>query len=219
MRIFRASTIFMFMVCCGLFALCRFLIIDDLIPIYGVAIAIATAVYAAVIAIPRLRASNIDAIDPKAVEALRSAHEIILARREVRARVPRNAPRRESEAALGGLAKLTSARSMAMLIRKARLRETVMDICDMGELVLETIRRMPSDTPAAVTFCETHLGKLTEALEKCFEISRSENYKHAPESIDRQEIECFAAFVFAFHRQQGSILFESLASPKPVRGA
>lgn len=197
-----------------LLALLRFIIIDELMPYYTIGIAAVSAVYLFVLSRRRRWGMTEHEIDERTVEAFRSAQQLIVARREVRARVPKNAPRRESKVAADGESRLTAARSMASLIRKARLRETVLDICDCAEFVLETIRRMPTDTPAAVAFCETHLAKLTEALEKCFELSRVESYKHAPASIDRQEIECFAAFIFAFRRQQDSILFEGTVAKR-----
>jgi hypothetical protein len=75
-------------------------------------------------------------------------------------------------------------------------------------MVLDTIRRMPEDTPAAVAFAENHLARLNEALERCFEMSRHNEYRNAPASLDAQEIECFSTFITAFRKQQENILTE-----------
>jgi len=142
------------------------------------------------------------------IELMRDEQKTRIARKEVRAKIPKNSPLRESPAAFAGSTKVGAARSMAVLVRKPRLREKILEICDFADMVLETIRRMPRDTPAAVTFAETHLEKLNEALERCFEMSRREDYKHAPASLDAQEIECFSTFITAFKKQQDSILIE-----------
>ena len=188
----------------------RFLVIDELIPAYIAAIILVAVPIAILHHVLSRRRSAVT----HAEDALREAQKLVSTRREVKSKIPKSAPRRDSQAAFDGSLKLSAARSMATLIRKARLREIVMEICDCADMVLETIRRMPKDTPAAVTFSETHLAKLTEALEKCFEMSRLEDYKHAPASIDKQEIECFAMFFTAFRKQQDNILFEGLASKK-----
>jgi hypothetical protein len=140
--------------------------------------------------------------------ARRDAQIAWLARREIKSKIPKDPPRRDSRAALEGSMKLGSARSMASLVRKPLLREKIMDICDFAEMVLETIRRMPSDTPAADAFAGTHLSKLNEALEQLFEMSRHEEYRQAPASLDAQEIECFSKFITAFRKQQDNILLE-----------
>ena len=144
----------------------------------------------------------------EALELMRDEQKMRMARKEVKAKIPKNSPRRESQAAFVGSTKVGTARSMAVLVRKPRLREKILEICDFADMVLETIRHMPQDTPAAVTFAENHLEKLNEALERCFEMSRNEEYKHAPASLDAQEIECFSTFITAFKKQQDSILIE-----------
>lgn len=201
------TTIALFLGSGVLLGFSRFLMIDELIPAYvGVLLV-------AVVPVALLHRFLVKrhASDTRAEAAMREAQKLLCARREVKSKIPKSAPRRDSKAAFDGSQKLSMARSMASLIRKARLRETVMEICDCADMVLETIRRMPKDTPAAVTFSETHMAKLTEALEKCFEMNRMEGYKHAPESIDRQEIECFVMFITAFRKQQDNILFEGLS--------
>jgi len=144
----------------------------------------------------------------EAIELMQDEQRMRVARKEVRAKIPKNVPERESHAAFVGSTKVGTARSMAVLIRKPRLREKIMEICDFADMVLETIRRMPQDTPAAVAFTENHLEKLNEALERCFEMSRQEDYTHAPASLDAQEIECFSTFITAFKKQQDNILIE-----------
>lgn len=148
--------------------------------------------------------------DEAKTEALMAeAHRLTLIRREVRSKIPKSKPRQDSQAAYEGSTKLVTARSMAAMIRKARLRQVILEICDFGDMILETIRRMPQDTPAAVVFSNTHLQKLTEALERCFEMSKDNEYRNAPPSVDAQEIECFSTFITAFKKQQDTILFES----------
>jgi hypothetical protein len=144
----------------------------------------------------------------KIISSIKESQRIRMEQREAKSKIPKNSPRRESQAAFEGSAKLGSARSMAVLVRKPRLREKILEICDFADMVLETIRRMPADTPAAVEFAEKHLAKLNEALERCFEMSRCEEYKHAPASLDAQEIECFSTFITVFRKQQDNILFE-----------
>jgi hypothetical protein len=146
--------------------------------------------------------------DDQAFELMRDAQKIKIARSEVRAKIPKNSPRRESPAAFEGSAKLGAARSMAVLVRKPRLREKILEICDFADMVLETIRRMPEDTPAAVAFAESHLARLNDALERCFEMNKHDEYRNAPESLDAQEIECFSTFITAFKKQQENILTE-----------
>jgi hypothetical protein len=179
---------------------------DDRILIYVAAI---TLVLAPIYFFANLERQKLkdDEVD-KIMSSINESHRIRMEQREVKSKIPKNSPRRESQAAFEGSTKLGSARSMAVLVRKPRLREKILEICDFADMVLETIRRMPSDTPASVEFAEKHLAKLNEALERCFELSRCEEYKHAPESLDAQEIECFSTFITIFRKQQDNILFE-----------
>lgn len=144
----------------------------------------------------------------QALELIKDAQKVKMARGEVKAKIPKNSPRRESPAAFEGSAKLGAARSMAVLVRKPRLREKILEICDFADMVLETIRRMPEDTPASVAFAENHLARLNEALERCFEMNKHDEYRNAPESLDTREIECFSTFITAFKKQQENILTE-----------
>jgi len=144
----------------------------------------------------------------RAMMLLKETQDHRTIQKEVKSKIPKNTPPRESSAAREGSAKVASVRSMAAMIRKPRLREKIAEICDFADMVLETIRRMPSDTPAAVTFAEHHLSRLMDALERCFEMSRCEEYKHAPASLDAQEIECFGTFITAFKKQQDNIILE-----------
>jgi hypothetical protein len=147
----------------------------------------------------------------RARELIREAKKLAVVKREARSKIPKNSPRRESQAASVGSTKLGAARSMAALVRKPPLREKIIEICDFADVVLETIRRLPYDTPAAVTFCDAHLSRLNEALERCFEMHRSERETYgANPTIDAHEVECFSVFILAFKKQQDSILFESL---------
>ncbi|MDR0617107.1 MAG: hypothetical protein LBG29_09900 [Synergistaceae bacterium] len=143
------------------------------------------------------------------------AQNLALVKREAKSKIPKEFPRRESPAAFEGATKVGAVRSMASLVRKPKLREKIFEICDFADLVLETIRHLPDDTPAAVAFCETHLSRFTEALERCFEMHRNEEGPFAKQSlIDAHEVECFSTFITVFKRQQDTILFESLKSNK-----
>ena len=179
---------------------------DEMTPVYIAAIILFVVPFALIYNAHQKKAED----EERAEKILKASQTLVFARKEVKSKIPKGRPRRESKAAFEGATKVGAARSMAMLIRKPRLRETVYEICDFADMVLETIRRMPSDTPAAVTFTEKHLSKLTEMLERCFELNRSEEYKNASSNADLQEIECFNTFISAFKRQQDHILFEGL---------
>lgn len=150
--------------------------------------------------------------EAKARALMQEAYSLSLARKEAKSKIPKNSPRRDSPAACEGSTKLGAVRSMAVLVRKPRLREKILEICEFGDVVLETIRRMPADTPAAVAFSETHLSRLSDALEHCFEMYRSDEYKKAASvDTDTYEIECFSAFITLFCKQQDGILFEGFS--------
>jgi hypothetical protein len=143
------------------------------------------------------------------------AQNLALVKREAKSKIPKEFPRRESPAAFEGATKVGAVRSMASLVRKPKLREKIFEICDFADLVLETIRHLPDDTPAAVAFCETHLSRFTEALEHCFEMHRNEEGPFVKQSLaDAHEVECFSTFITVFKRQQDTILFESLKGNK-----
>jgi hypothetical protein len=139
--------------------------------------------------------------------ALEAARNFVLARKEIRSRIPKNNPRRESPAAFEGAAKIGAVRSMAPLLRKPNLRMIVLEVCDFADMVLETIRRMPCDSPAAVFFSENLLSRLVDALDICFEISCRDKNAASP-TADAREIECFSFFITAIKKQQDLILFE-----------
>lgn len=180
---------------------------NELIPICVFAIILAAGLLMSVLRRQRERAIS----EQRAEDALRDVQYISLMRREAKAKIPKNCPRRESKIARDGMVRLSAARSMAVLVRKPRLREEILWICDFADLVLETIRRMPEDTPAAVAFIENHLVRLQEALEQCFEIYRARDYKKATAlDAEMRESECFGGFIAIFCKQQDSILFEGL---------
>ena len=179
---------------------------DEMTPVYIAAIILFVVPFALIYNAHQKKVAD----EERAEEILKASQTLVFARKEVKSKIPKGRPRRESKAAFEGSTKVGAARSMAMLIRKPRLRETVNEICDFADMVLETIRRMPADTPAAITFTEKHLSKLTEMLERCFEMNRSKGNKETSPSTDRQEIECFNTFFTAFKRQQDHILFEGL---------
>jgi hypothetical protein len=172
---------------------------------YAAALAFVTALF--YIGLSYVRRKD-EEFESRAFELIRDAQRVKAARSEVKAKIPKNSPRRESPAAYEGATKVGSARSMAALVRKPRLREKILEICDFADMVLETIRRMPKDTPAAAAFAENHLSRLNDALERCFEMNRHDEYKNASESLDAQEIECFGSFITAFRKQQENILAE-----------
>jgi hypothetical protein len=179
---------------------------DDRILIYIAAIILVFAPVYLFINLERRKLKEDEA--EKIISFINESHRARVEQKEARSKIPKNSPRRESQAAFEGSTKLGSARSMAVLVRNPRLREKILEICDFADMVLETIRRMPADTPAAVEFAEKHLAKLNEELERCFATSRREEYKHAPASLDAQEIVLFSTFITIFRKQQDNILLE-----------
>lgn len=211
LRSFYRSPFFSCVVLAILFAvvvkLLRLIVIDDLVPVYIAAtIAVSLPFFLRRAIIWRSLRREED-IPQETIEAFQQAQQLISARRQMRDRVPKHAPRRDdSEAAEIGANKIAAARSMAALIRKHDLRDMVSDICDCAEIVVETIRRMPADTPASATFADEHLNKLIEAIDAFFSLS-----KQLGPNISRVEIrggDIFAAFILAFRQQQTHIIFE-----------
>ncbi|MDR3254255.1 MAG: hypothetical protein LBT31_01635 [Synergistaceae bacterium] len=156
--------------------------------------------------------------DARAFALLNEAQNLAIVKRDAKSKIPKDRPRRESPVAFEGSTKVGAVRSMAALVRKPMLREKIIEICDFADVVLETIRRLPNDTPAARTFCETHLSRLTEALEHCFEMHRNNDAPDSGQSLaEIHEVECFSTFITVFKRQQDTILFEgtkaAVASP------
>jgi hypothetical protein len=177
-------------------------------PVYMAAVILAVVPIALVRSISRARRVRTD-MSRAAASGIRSFSEL---KREARLKIPNDLPARESDAALVGLTKLGAARSMAMLIRKPILRGKITEICDFADIVLDTIRHMPSDTPAATTFCETHLSRLIDALDYCFSAKEEESARVKDDAralTDRHELECFNTFLSVFKRQQEFILMES----------
>jgi hypothetical protein len=180
---------------------------DELMPVYIAALILVFLPIA--LAYNRMKLQS--ATEARIREIQREAQNLALVKREAKSKIPKEFPRRDSPVAFEGSTKVGAVRSMASLVRKPKLREKVLEICDFADLVLETIRHLPNDTPAAVVFCETHLSRFTEALEHCFEMHRNEEGPLAKHSlIDDHEVECFSAFITVFRRQQDTILFESL---------
>lgn len=157
-----------------------------------------------------MKAKNVR--EERAQALMKEAQLMYIARTETRSKIPKNSPRRDSALATEGAKRLSAVRSMAALVRKPRLRERVLEVCEFGDLVLETIRRMPDDTPAAVTFVENHLLRFFEALERCFERYRKGN--KGVSATESDELESFSLFIALFRKQQDSILFESFGSGK-----
>lgn len=176
---------------------------DELTPIYiGALILAIVPVFVLHYTLSRRKVHEV-----RAKELLEQAQNMATVRREVKSKIPKAPPRSDSQAAFEGSTKLGAVRSMAALVRKPILREKIMEICDFGDLVLETIRRMPCDTPAAVTFSEMHLARLSEALERFFEMYREGRQGTSP-ATEAHEVECFSAFITAFRKQQDYILLE-----------
>ena len=149
--------------------------------------------------------------EEKARQFVQEADRISGAWKEARSRIPKNNPRRESDVVLSGMNRLSAVRSMAVLLRSTPLRERVMEICDIADSVLETIRRMPNDTPAAVVFADKHLASLYDTLESSFKASGAKGKKAPSESSAAEEMEPFNPFISIFCKQQESILSEGKA--------
>ena len=153
-------------------------------------------------------------LEERAKASLLEASKFSGAWREARSKIPKDSPRRESVVILSGMNKISAVRSMAVLLRSNNLRNRVMEICDLGDSVLETIRRMPNDTPAAVAFADKHLVSLYDTLESCFKTNgtKAEQEKGANRiNSDPEEMECFNIFITLFAKQQDSILSEGRA--------
>lgn len=184
---------------------------DDRIPVYMAALILVFLPLALVY--NRMKLQN--AAEARLREQWNEAQSLALVKREAKSKIPKEYPRRESPTAFEGSTKVGAVRSMAALVRKPALREKIYEICDFADLVLETIRHLPCDTPAAVVFCETQLTRFTEALERCFEMHRIEDGSRARQSlIDAHEVECFSTFITVFKRQQDTILCEGLKGSK-----
>jgi hypothetical protein len=184
---------------------------DDLTPVYIASLILVFLPIALVYNKMKLQSAT----EARQRELLNEAQTLALVKREAKSKIPREYPRRESPAAFEGSTKVGAVRSMAALVRKPALREKIYEICDFADLVLETIRHLPNDTPAAVVFCETHLSRFSEALEHCFDMHRNEEGPFAKQSlIDAHEVECFSTFITVFKRQQDTILFEGLKGIK-----
>ncbi|MDR1019943.1 MAG: hypothetical protein LBL73_04210 [Synergistaceae bacterium] len=184
---------------------------DDLTPVYMAALILVFLPLALVYNRMKLQSAT----EARLRELWTEAQNLALVKREAKSKIPKEYPRRESQAAFEGSTKVGAVRSMAALVRKPVLREKIYEICDFADLVLETIRHLPSDTPAAVVFCETQLSRFTEALERCFEMHRREEGPLARQSlVDAHEVECFSTFITVFKRQQDTILFEGLRGHK-----
>lgn len=184
-------------------------IIPENLPFYMLGIGGVTMFYAARSILSSLRwGSPAAKREEDAREAFIEAHRMVTARRAVRSLVPKAGPVRDSRAAHEGAYRITSARSLASLVQKEHLRRIAIDICDMGDMILETIRKMPADTPSAVAFCDKSLEAFCDMLERSLKMSRTKEYREAGSTLDRQEMESFAAFIYEFRRQQENILFE-----------
>lgn len=189
----------------------RVIFIDENGTNYAIAVGAASVFYWAWVALSAVRGGVARLRDEEMMQAFREAHKIVIARRQVRAHVPKSAPRREdSVAAHEGAVRITSARSIASLIRRARVRETALDLCDLADMVLETIRRMPADTPSAYTFCDVLLSSFYDTLERMLKTNAS-NSSGDDAALDRREMANFAAYIHAFRRQQENIIFEGRA--------
>ncbi len=194
----------------GMLLLLRYADADDLTAAYlGALILFLTPV-----ALILRRGAKRRAYETRANALMKEAQGIAVACREARSKIPKNAPRRDSPAAFLGSTRVRAARSMAEMLRKPQLRQRILDICDFADLVLETIRRMPDDTPAAVSFSETLLPRLTDSLDRYFDAKRREEQAQDTPSVDTYELECFSAFLSAFRKQQDCILLEGTALRK-----
>jgi hypothetical protein len=182
---------------------------DDLAPVYIAALILIFLPISLIYNRIKIQSAS----EARARALYQAAQNLAMAKIEAKAKIPKNLPRRESPAAFEGATKVGAVRSMASLIRKPLLREKIIEICDFADVVLETIRHVPNDTPAAVTFSETQLSRFTEALERCFEMHRNENIFNEKQSpiIEAHEVECFSTFITVFKRQQDTILFESIS--------
>ena len=146
--------------------------------------------------------------EERAKQSMIEASKMSMAWKDARSKIPRDNPRRESGAVSSGMNKLSAVRSMAVLLRSQALRNRVLEICDLGDSVLETIRRMPNDTPAAVAFADKHLTSLYDVLECCFKSDGAKPLHNSADSSESESVERFNIFISLFCVQQESILAE-----------
>lgn len=142
-------------------------------------------------------------------------------KREALARIPKRQPRRPSVLADACHSKVSAIRNMAELIRKNTLRRHVLEICNLADIVSDTIYYMPSDTPSASAFAETLLEELYSTVEHCFEVYRCKEYSHIKsfDEVDTSDLNHFDAFITSFSRQQRLIIEENGALPSQANVA
>ena len=136
-------------------------------------------------------------------------------KREAISKIPKQQTHRKSSVADTCYAKISTVRNMADLIRKPILRKHVLEICDLANIVTDTICYMASDTISANIFAYSQLEELQKAVEHCFEIYRCKEYSHIKrlDIMDVSDINRFDAFIASFTKQQRLIIEENKNRP------
>ena len=110
--------------------------------------------------------------------------------------------------------KIKSLRTMSELVRKPTLRQRYLEACELSEVVAETIRRMPEDSSAALSFFNVGLAEIEKALEAHFAIHRSKEYKKI-EKVDHLlfcDVKHCEDIILRLRRYQEEILEEGRES-------
>lgn len=132
-------------------------------------------------------------------------------KREALSRIPKQQKQRKSPVADTCYAKISTARTMAELIRNPLLRKHVLEICDLANIVTDTICYTKSDTVSAGAFAHSHLEKLLNEVEHCFKIYRCKEYSHIKkiDLMNLSDLHHFDAFIASFTKQQRLIIEEN----------
>lgn len=132
-------------------------------------------------------------------------------KREALSRIPQQHILRKSPTADVCYAKIATVRNMADLIRNPMLRKHILEICDLADIVTDTICRTKSDTFSADNFAHAHLEKLQVAVENCFKVYQCKEYAYIKkiDSINISDIHHFDTFITAFSKQQRLIIEEN----------
>lgn len=137
-------------------------------------------------------------------------------KREAISRIPKQQAHRKSSVADTCYAKISTVQNMADLIRKPTLRKHVLEICDLANIVTDTICYTASDTVSASVFANSQLEELQKAVDHCFETYRCKEYPHIKrfDIMDISDINRFDTFIVSFTKQQRLIIEESKNRPR-----
>ena len=145
-------------------------------------------------------------------------------KREALSRIPKQQKQRKSPVADTCYTKISTVRTMAELIRNPILRKHILEICDLANIVTDTICYTKSDTVSADKFAHAHLEKFQMAVENCFKVYRCKEYPHIKkiDTMNLSDLHHFDAFIASFAKQQRLIIEENnsplRASASEIKG-